>query len=162
MLQIDPWKRIAIWMVVAAGLLFSMPNGFYSTVERSNDAEALIAAGETNDAALADADAWPSYLPSNLVNLGLDLRGGAQLLVEVQVEQVYQTRMEALWPEVRDALVSQRDAIGFVTNESDTDGELRVRISQPGGMDQALALVRALAQQSFTATGTTVTDIQVE
>jgi preprotein translocase subunit SecD len=39
----------------------------------------------------------------NLVNLGvLDLRGGAQLLAEVKVEQVYEQRMRATWPEVRD------------------------------------------------------------
>ena len=41
------------------------------------------------------------FLPSSLVNLGLDLRGGAHLLAEVQVSDVYEQRMAALWPDVR-------------------------------------------------------------
>ena len=32
---------------------------------------------------------WPKFLPSRLVNLGLDLRGGAHLLAEVNVEEVH-------------------------------------------------------------------------
>jgi preprotein translocase subunit SecD len=44
------------------------------------------------------------------VNLGLDLRGGAHLLAEVQVADVYADRMDALWPEVRDALRDEREA----------------------------------------------------
>ena len=45
MLKIDPWKRIAIWLVVAFGIFTAIPNGFYGTVEISNDAEAAIAEG---------------------------------------------------------------------------------------------------------------------
>jgi hypothetical protein len=37
----------------------------------------------------AALDAWPEWLPSGIVNLGLDLRGGAHLLAEVQVSDVY-------------------------------------------------------------------------
>ena len=44
MLKIDLWKRVSIWLVVAFGLLVALPNAFYGTVERSNDAESLIAA----------------------------------------------------------------------------------------------------------------------
>ena len=51
-----------------------------------------------------EAEQWPNWLPSSLVNLGLDLRGGAHLLAEVKVEDVYESRMEAMWPEIRDAL----------------------------------------------------------
>ena len=161
MLKIDLWKRIAIWLVVAFGIFTAIPNGFYSTVEVSNDAEAAIAEGFDTPENQADAASWPSFMPDNLVNLGLDLRGGAQLLAEVQVEQVYESRMRALWPEVRDTLASQRDVVGFVTDESNTDGELRVRISQGDGMDQALSLVRGLAQQVVSVTGVGQTDITV-
>ena len=161
MLKIDLWKRIAIWLVVAFGIFTAIPNGFCSTVEVSNDAEAAIAEGFDTPENQADAASWPSFMPDNLVNLGLDLRGGAQLLAEVQVEQVYESRMRALWPEVRDTLASQRDVVGFVTDESNTDGELRVRISQGDGMDQALSLVRGLAQQVVSVTGVGQTDITV-
>ncbi|WP_375280994.1 protein translocase subunit SecD [Pseudooctadecabacter sp.] len=161
MLKIDLWKRMAIWLVVAFGIAVAMPNGFYNTVEQSNDAEAALAAGETGSDLEAQAAAWPSFLPDNLVNLGLDLRGGAQLLAEVKVEEVYETRMRALWPEVRDVLAAQRDTVGFVTDESNTEGELRVRISEPAGMDRALSLVRGLAQQVVSVTGVGQTDIVV-
>ncbi len=171
MLKIEPWKRIAIWLVVVAGVLFAMPNGFYGTVERSNDAEALIerqlttdeleAQGLTPEGLIAQAGEWPGALPDNLVNLGLDLRGGAQLLAEVKVEQVYESRMRGMWPEVRDVLAADRDVVGFVTDESDTLGELRVRISNPEGMDRALSLVRGLAQQVVSVTAAGQTDITV-
>ncbi|SLN59068.1 protein translocase subunit SecD [Pseudooctadecabacter jejudonensis] len=161
MLKIDLWKRVTIWLVVAIGIAMALPNGFYGTVERSNDAEAALAAGQSGEDLQADAAAWPSFMPDNLVNLGLDLRGGAQLLAEVQVEDVYETRMRALWPEVRDVLAAQRDVVGFVTDESDTPGELRVRISEPAGMDRALSLVRGLAQQVVSVTGVGQTDIVV-
>ena len=88
MLQIDAWKRWLIWLVCAAGVLMAMPNAFYSRVETHNDAVAAIEVrGETPELQ-AQAASWPSWLPSNLVNLGLDLRGGAHLLAEVQVQDV--------------------------------------------------------------------------
>jgi len=151
--------------------LVAVPNGFYSTVERSNDAEALIAdqlttaemeaKGVTAEGLAEDAGAWPSFMPDNLVNLGLDLRGGAQLLAEVQVEDVYESRMRAFWPEVRDVLLAERGVIGSVLDVSDTAGELRVRIAQPDGLPRAMELVRGLAQQVVSVTGSLQTDIVV-
>jgi preprotein translocase subunit SecD len=35
----------------------------------------------------------------------------------VQVEDVYASRMDVLWPEIRDALAAERDTVGFVTRE---------------------------------------------
>ncbi|MFS9531685.1 hypothetical protein Q6247_26330, partial [Klebsiella pneumoniae] len=57
---------------------------------------------------------WPSFLPSGLVNLGLDLRGGAHLLAEVQVADVSAQRMTALWPDVRDVLRLERATVGTI------------------------------------------------
>jgi len=94
MLHIEGWKRVVIWATCALGLLFALPNGFYGQVESYNDAQE---AGQ-------EATGWPSFLPSGLVNLGLDLRGGAHLLGEVKLEEVYTTRLEGFWPEVRNAL----------------------------------------------------------
>ncbi|MEM1302018.1 MAG: protein translocase subunit SecD, partial [Pseudomonadota bacterium] len=98
MLQIPAWKRVLIWAACALGLILALPNGFYDRVERSNDAEARIAAGFVTDDNAADAGLWPGFLPSGLVNLGLDLRGGAHLLAEVALEEVYETRLEGFWP----------------------------------------------------------------
>ena len=104
MLQIYLWKRILIWGIVAIGVFLALPNAFYTRVETHNDAVTAIERQGATPEREAAAAGWPSFMPSGLVNLGLDLRGGAHLLAEVQVEDVYAQRLEALWPEVRDAL----------------------------------------------------------
>ena len=97
MLNIPLWNRVLIWGLVALGLAFAMPNLFYPRVERHNDAAAAIEAGTATEEEVADdLSGWPGFLPSSLVNLGLDLRGGAHLLAEVQVEDVYATRIDGL------------------------------------------------------------------
>ncbi len=150
------WKRLLIWSVCLWGLLFALPNAFYTRVESHNDAATLIAAG--NPADNAALDGWPVWLPSSLVNLGLDLRGGAHLLAEVQVADVYAARMDQLWPRLRDGL---RDQVGSIRRQPSPPGELRVALSDPGGMDAALAAARALATPITSLTGIGQSDIEV-
>ncbi|MEP5153493.1 protein translocase subunit SecD [Planktotalea sp.] len=161
MLQIDLWKRVVIWAVCAIGLLLALPNAFYSKVEQHNDALAAIEVSGTNDELDAMVGQWPGFLPSGLVNLGLDLRGGAHLLAEVKVEDVYAARMKAFWPEVRDALRPERSTIGTIRLQPSADDELKVRISQPEGTARALEVVRGLAQQVVSLSGVGSTDIVV-
>ncbi len=161
MLQFDLWKRIVILLVVAAGLLLAMPNLFYSRVETANDARAQIASGVETQQVLADASGWPSWLPSGLVNLGLDLRGGAHLLAEVQVGDVYAARLEGLWPDARDALRGARDEIGTIRLQESPPDQLRVRIGDEAGIPRALELVRGLASPVSSATALGATDLQV-
>lgn len=149
------WKRVLILLICGWGILAALPNLFYAQVERHNDAAAAIeAAGGTatpeQEAALAE---WPAFLPSALMNLGLDLRGGAHLLAEVKVEDVYKTRMDSLWPEVRDALRDLRDQVGAVRRAPSPDDVLRVTLSNPEGMPAALEAVRALGSSVVTLTG---------
>ncbi|NIY98779.1 protein translocase subunit SecD, partial [Salipiger sp. HF18] len=161
MLQIDTWKRVLIWALVVAGLVLAAPNLFYSRVESHNDAVKAIEKSGSTAELEAQAGQWPEWLPSDLVNLGLDLRGGAHLLAEVRVADVYQSRMEALWPDVRDALRGARDEVGTIRLQSSEPGTLRVRISKPDGMARALELVRALAQPVVSLTGAGATDLEV-
>lgn len=164
-MQIQLWQRLTIWLICLAGLVIAAPNAFYQRVETSNDARAEIAQGISNDELRAEAAEWPSFLPSRLVNLGLDLRGGAHLLAEVQVEDVYAQRMEGLWPEVRDLLVSERDVVGPIQREeSGPEDQLRVRIARADGVSRALELVRGLAQPvaSLTAVGARDLDVRVD
>ena len=164
MLQIDAWKRWMIWLTVAVGLLLAMPNLFYSRVEGHNDAVKAIEAGaDTSENRAAEAQ-WPSYLPSGLVNLGLDLRGGAHLLAEVRLDDVYKSRMEALWPEVLRVLRTERDTVGTIRwNSAAVErGELRVRlVSKPEAMAEAIALVNTLRQPVVSLTGAGTHDIEV-
>lgn len=161
MLQISLWRRIVIFGLLLGGMILALPNAFYTRVEQANDARAVIESGLSNAELEATAGQWPAFLPSGLVNLGLDLRGGAHLLVEVQVEDVYEGRLDALWPEVRDVLAAERDVVGFVTREDSPNDMLRVRISEADGAARALELVRGLARPVTTVTGMGASDITV-
>ena len=151
MLTISPFKQALIWLTCAIGIMLALPNGFYSRVEAHNDA---ISAG-------VEDTSWPSFLPSNLVNLGLDLRGGAHLLAEVLVTEVYASVMNGLWPDVRDTLAAERDVVGFVTREDGPADVLRVRFSEAAGADRALTLVRGLATPVASLAGAGQNNIDV-
>ena len=65
--------------VCLLGVLFALPNTF----------------------APATLEHWPSFLPKHQVALGLDLRGGSHLLLEVDMTTVEQERLNSLVDEVR-------------------------------------------------------------
>ena len=161
MLQFDLWKRIVIWGLVLIGLLMAVPNGFYTRVEQHNDALVEIEKLGSTPERLAAVDEWPNWMPSSLVNLGLDLRGGAHLLAEVQVKDVYEAHVKSMWPDVRDALRPARDLVGAVRRLDSPPDQLRVRISKPENMDKALELVRSLAQPVASLAGVGATNIEV-
>ena len=151
MLQIALWKRVIIWMLCIGGLLIALPNAFYSRVETFNDAKLL---NETSDK-------WPSFLPSSLVNLGLDLRGGAHLLAEVQVSDVYEQRMAALWPDVRDILRAERSKIGAIRLQKAKSDELRIKLSNPTEIGTGINLLKALAKPVSSVGGIGKLDLDV-
>ncbi|MBA4352920.1 MAG: protein translocase subunit SecD [Rhodobacter sp.] len=163
MLQTPLWKRILIWATVALGVVLASPNLFYTQVEGHNDAaKAVEAAGFATTEQQAALDQWPSWMPSGIVNLGLDLRGGAHLLAEVEVNDVYEARMDGWWPTVRDALRDVRDQVGSVRRQpAQLPYELRVQIENEAGMAAAVQAVRALASNVVTLTGVGQTDIDV-
>lgn len=146
MLYIDLWKRIVIIGLCALGLLLALPNAFYTRVESFNDATAALEKGVSTPENQANSTLWPSFLPSDIVNLGLDLRGGAHLLAEVKVADVYAQRMKSLWPEVRDILRKERATVGTIRLQDAPAGELRVKISNPSAMAQAIEFVSVLSQ----------------
>ena len=146
MLHFEPWKTALVVLVCLAGVIFALPNAFYSTVERANDARASLETGATGARLEEDAAAWPDWAPSDLINLGLDLRGGAHLLVEVSVEDVHAERLDALWPEARRALREIRDDVGRFRRIEERPGELTVRLTEAAGVEAAAEAIRALAQ----------------
>ncbi len=159
MLDMPLWKRAIILAIALWGILAAVPNLFYTQVEAHNDAQTAIAAGQAGDVtALAG---WPNYLPSSLMNLGLDLRGGAHLLAEVQVADAYAQRMDTLWPDLRDSLRDLRDQVGAIKREPSSPDVLRVAISNPAGIEAALAAARGLATGVATLTGAGQSDLVV-
>ena len=163
MLDLALWKRLAIATVCVAGMAMALPNVFYTSAERHNDAATAIERGAvTTDALQADLDAWPGVLPSAVVNLGLDLRGGAHLLAEVQLADVYASRIDSYWPEARTALRDVRETVGGIRRlgEGPAD-ELRIRISNPDGLQAAVDALRALAQPIVSLSGVGQNDIEI-
>ena len=154
MQNFPPWKRILILGLCVVGILVALPNAFYGRVERANDARAAMAAGQAATPELiADAAGWPRWLPSRLINLGLDLRGGAHVLVQVETADVYGERMEGLWPVLRDTLRDLRDQVGTVRRLDGPADELRIRVGSREGVQAALEAVQAAAQPVFSLTG---------
>ena len=157
MLQIDLWKRIVIWGLCIIGLFLALPNAFYTRVEGYNDTKAGLISAESAQ----DSFAWPNFLPASLVNLGLDLRGGAHLLAEVQVEDVYAARMKALWPELRDVLRAERAKIGTIRLQKGAADQLRVKISQAEQIAHAVSAVETLSTPVVSLSNAGARDLEV-
>lgn len=155
MLYTPLWKRLLTLAIVVFALFMAMPNLFYTRVEQHNDA--LAAVEKSKVAATADQqaaiDLWPDWLPNNLVNLGLDLRGGAHLLAEVQLSDVYKSRMDTFWPQVRDALKEVRDQVGAIRRAPSDPAVLRVSLSNPEGAEAAIAAIQKLNTPVVSLTG---------
>ncbi|MCA0851523.1 protein translocase subunit SecD [Salipiger thiooxidans] len=149
------FKRLGVWGVCLLCLWLALPNAFYSRVEQHNDltsGTATKAVVETDPKAVY----WPEWLSSGLVNLGLDLRGGAHLLAEVDVDGVARERMDALWPELRDAL---RGEVGAIRRADAPEGELRVTLAEPQNMATALDIAHRFATPVSSLAGAGQSDI---
>lgn len=119
MLNQPRWKLWLVTIVCALGLLAMLPNFF----------------------ARDTVDAWPEWLPKPRINLGLDLQGGAQLLLEVEVDALFRERLDALVNEARAALRAERIGYRGLGVQGDA---VRLSLSEPETRDAALAALRAL------------------
>lgn len=86
MLYMQRWKVILVLAVCALGLLYSAPNVM------GRDTVAWLRANT------------PSFMPNQTVNLGLDLRGGSHLLLEVMTDNVIDEKLQALVDQTRTEL----------------------------------------------------------
>ncbi len=90
MVQISRWKIFLILSVCFYGFAYSLPN-FLSESTRSYMVENL-----------------PGWLPHKTVNLGLDLRGGAHLLYEVDMDEVFRERADNLEQDYNDFIKEKK------------------------------------------------------
>jgi protein-export membrane protein, SecD/SecF family/protein-export membrane protein SecD len=154
MLQISLWKRALILIVVLIGIVFAAPNVFYNRVEGHNDALSAEAKGNAlTPEQQAARVSWPDWLPSDIVNLGLDLRGGAQLLAQVNVTEVYKARVDGLWPEFRKALADERATLGSIRRVKSDPGVLRIQIGNADQIQEAQRIAETLNTPLASLTG---------
>ncbi len=92
----------------------------------------------------ATLDSMPSWVPKRQIVLGLDLQGGAQLLLEVDVDSLFRERLEVLVNETRAAL---RNAdVGY--RDLGARGEaVTLTLTDPAQAPKALAALSALNTQ---------------
>jgi len=97
--------------------------------------------------------AVPSFLPAHLfdrlpafargihVNMGLDLAGGSQLLLEAETQDVAKQRAEAMEDVIRGELRRASPAIP-VSGLASSNGEVRFTVDNPAQLDQAATVAR--------------------
>ena len=140
MLKFPSWKILLILMPCLWGIYSFSPHFFYSQVEKYNDLKksGLV---ETQKP-LLEPQLWYDWVPSDLVNLGLDLRGGAHVLVEVSLEDVYSERIQNFWPEIRKNLRAIRNEVGSFSQEvSALNDSLIITISKKEGIEKAVSFL---------------------
>lgn len=121
MLQFSRWKIIAIALTCLVGLITALPNFFTEQQLKS----------------------WPDFLPKNQLKLGLDLRGGAHLLLSMDSNELRKNWNDTI---IEDSRKSLRDAkIGFTAIGATSDG-VRIRLYKPEDRDNAVTRLKKLIQ----------------
>ena len=135
MLYFARWKVAAILGVILLGVLLTLPNLF---------PRASI----------------PSWLPARQISLGLDLRGGSYLLLEVDTAAVVKERLESLADATRTRL--RQANVGYVNLATQPDERrLTFRLRDAGQSEAALAALRELANPVAIGGGATAPDIEI-
>jgi preprotein translocase subunit SecD len=121
MLHFSRWRVIAILVVCLAGLLFALPNFF----SREQVAE------------------WPRFLPKAQIPLGLDLQGGAHLLLAMDSEQLRKDWVTGLRDSSRLALINASPTKLFPERTTVVGNSIQVRMTKAEDVDPALRELRA-------------------
>jgi preprotein translocase subunit SecD len=137
MLEFPKWKVWLVSLVVALGVILSIPS--------------LIAGTPY-------ASAWPKWLPQYRVNLGLDLAGGSHLLLEADAQDALKQRLQAKEDEVATEL--RRDPRIDIGDISTAGGRLSFMVRDPTKVDAAVERLRRLSQP-VQLTGNRDWDVQV-
>ena len=113
MLDFPVWKRIWLWAVTLIVSAAALPT-------------LVTQLGGT----------WPSQLPNWQVNLGLDLAGGSQLLLEAQPSDVARQRLETMNETVRNKLRDAKPRIR-IGDVSTAGGKLSFLLEDASQVDAA-------------------------
>jgi preprotein translocase subunit SecD len=123
MLEFPRWKVWLIGIVIALGVLLSIPSLIGGTPLAGH---------------------WPKWLPQYKISLGLDLAGGSHLLLEADSSDAQKQRLQAKEDEVATEL--RRDPRIDVGDISTAGGRLSFIVRDPTKVDAAFERMRTLAQ----------------
>ena len=140
MLNFSSYKMIGVLGVVALGILFSAPNFMSQSMRESVS----------------------GFLPSNTLNLGLDLRGGSHLLLEVDTNSVETERLESLVSDIR---VEMRTASVGYTGLGLKNNAVELTLRDSDQMEAAREALKELDQPVFGnlfAAGVTASELVIE
>ncbi len=124
MQDFPPWKIWAIALTLLVGAVLALPN--------------LLTEQQAAD--------LPAGVPSQQLNLGLDLRGGSHILLEAERADIAKARLETLEDIVRTEL---RQADGGVISYLDLsvrDGAISFTVRNPADVDRAIETMRGLSR----------------
>lgn len=137
MFYFSRWKIIAIAVTLLVGVVIALPNMFSASTVAS----------------------WPNWMPKSQLRLGLDLQGGAHLLLAMDSDQLRREWLDSLRDDARKTLVGDAKIPASITIRGNA---VVVRVTRPEQYDQALRELRKLQTSIGSAlTGTTGTDIDV-
>ncbi|HVI06613.1 MAG TPA: protein translocase subunit SecD, partial [Sphingomicrobium sp.] len=137
MLEFPRWKVWLVSLVVAAGILLSIPS--------------LIAGSPLGSS-------WPQWLPHYKINLGLDLAGGSHLLLEADSNDAQKQRLQGMDDSVSTEL--RRDPAIDIGDISTSGGRLSFMVRDPTKVDAAVERMRSLTNP-VQLTGNRDWDVQV-
>ena len=137
MLEFPKWKVWLVSIVVAIGILLSIPS--------------LIAGTPM-------AGSWPKWLPQYRISLGLDLAGGSHLLLEADARDAQKQRLQGMEDSVSTEL--RRDPHIEVGDISTAGGRLSFLVRDPTQVDAAVERMRTLTKP-VALTGSRDWDVQV-
>jgi protein-export membrane protein SecD len=139
MLKIARWRIKAVALAAFWGFLISAPNFMPESMRA----------------------ALPSWLPKQTVNLGLDLRGGSHLLLEVDSKNLYKDKLENTVDEMARALADAKPRIGY-TGRAVVGDAARIKVLDPADQERALALIRKIPQPLQSASGGGGMDLEID
>jgi preprotein translocase subunit SecD len=122
MLDFPRWKIAGISLIIAIGILFSIPSMLPGSARAH----------------------WPSWLPQSEINLGLDLAGGSHLLLEADKVDAAKQRLQVMEDAVNTEL--RRDPRIEVGDISMSGGRLTFMVRDPSQVDAAVERMRTLTQ----------------
>ncbi|MBQ7127554.1 MAG: hypothetical protein IJO18_01060, partial [Alphaproteobacteria bacterium] len=101
------------------------------------------------------------YFPSWIkpIPLGLDLKGGAQLLLEVDTDTMFQEKAEQLYEETRSALINRDKGVIRFSNLRNHDGVVSLVVRDEDQVSEAKGRLKSVFGNTvdITSSGKTIT-----